>query len=162
MNISEEKKQLIEQIGLGFGDRMGVSPLAARIYGLLTLSSYEGLTFEEVREALGSSKSSTSINLNVLTQLKFVEYYTRPGDRKRYFKVSKSFQKKYLIQYSLTLHNEVNLISKINTYNKKHYPEKFINENSMGTIMQEYLKAQEELVEVTLKKMSKFLETQEQ
>ncbi|MCM4166533.1 hypothetical protein KCTC52924_03469 [Arenibacter antarcticus] len=158
MNITEVKKQLIEEIGLGIGDRMGVSPLAARIYALLTLSSYDGLTFEQVREALGSSKSSTSINLNVLTQLKFVEYYTRPGDRKRYFKVAKYFQKNYLNQYALTLNNEVGLIAKINTYNQEHYPEKFVNEKSMGTIMQDYLKAQQKLVESTLKKMSDFLE----
>ncbi|MDX1363676.1 MAG: MarR family transcriptional regulator [Arenibacter latericius] len=161
MNISEEKKQLIEQIGIGFGDRMGVSPLAARIYGLLTLSSYDGLTFEEVREALGSSKSSTSINLNVLTQLNFVEYYTRPGDRKRYFKVSKSFQKKYLMQYAQTLNSEAELISKINSYNLEHYPEKFVNEKSMGTLMEEYIKAQHKLVETTLKKMTAFLEGQD-
>ncbi len=162
MNLSEEKKQLIEEIGIGFSERMGVSPLAARIYGLLTLSSYDGLSFEEIRDALGASKSSTSINLNVLTQLKYVEYFTKPGNRKRFFKIARYFQKNYLQQYAQTLNREVELISKINDYNLSHYPEKFVNEKSMGTIMQEYTKAQQELVELTLKKMTDFLDGQEQ
>ena len=157
MKILEKKKHLIEEIGVGIGEKMGVSPLAARIYILLALSSQNGLTFESIRETLGSSKSSTSINLNVLIQLKYVEYYTKPGDRKRYFKYAKHFQINYLKQMSQSLKREIELIDKINTYNLEHYPEKFINEESMGTIMQEYLKAQQELITVTLNKLSDFM-----
>lgn len=157
MKISEKKKHLIEEIAVGMGERMGVSPLAARIYILLTLSSQNGLTFEAIREALGSSKSSTSINLNVLIQLKYVEYHTKPGDRKRYFKYAKHFQINYLKQTSQSLNREIELIDKINTYNLEHYPEKFINEESMGTIMQEYLKAHQELLAITLRKLSDFM-----
>src|SRR5690554_3254543 len=137
---------------------MGVSPLAARIYILLTLSPPDGLTFESIREELGSSKSSISINLNVLIQLKYVEYNTRPGDRRRYFKGAKNFQISYLKQTSQALNKEIELIDKINTYNQEHYPEKFIDEKSMGTIMQEYLKAQQELIAITLNKLLDFIE----
>ena len=152
------KKNLIEEIGVGIGERMGVSPLAARIYILLTLSPPDGLTFESIREELGSSKSSISINLNVLIQLKYVEYNTRPGDRRRYFKGAKNFQISYLKQTSQALNKEIELIDKINTYNQEHYPEKFIDEKSMGTIMQEYLKAQQELIAITLNKLLDFIE----
>ena len=73
MALSKEKLKLIEEIGLRLETRLQIAPLAARIYALLTLSSYDGLTFEEIREIIGSSKSSTSVNLNVLTQLKHIE-----------------------------------------------------------------------------------------
>lgn len=157
MNILDKKKHLIEEIGVGIGERMGVSPLAARIYILLTLSPSNGLTFESIREELGSSKSSTSINLNVLIQLKYVEYNTKPGDRKRYFKCARHFQVNYLKQTSQALHKEIELIDKINAYNQEHYPEKFVDDKSMGTIMQEYLTAQQELIAITLKKLSDFI-----
>ncbi|HLT51466.1 MAG TPA: MarR family transcriptional regulator [Arenibacter sp.] len=154
----DRKKYLIEEIGVGLGERMGVSPLAARIYILLALSSPKGLTFESIREELGSSKSSTSINLNILIQLKYVEYNTRPGDRRRYFKGAKNFQVNYLKQNSQALNREIELLDKINTFNQEHYPEKFVDEKSMGTIMQEYLKAHQELIAITLNKLLDFIE----
>ena len=46
------------------------------------------LTFDEVRDALGLSKSSTSAAINLLLSLGSIEYRTRPGDRKRYFRKS--------------------------------------------------------------------------
>ncbi len=46
------------------------------------------LTFDEIREALGLSKSSTSAAINLLLSLGSIEYRTRPGDRKRYFRKS--------------------------------------------------------------------------
>lgn len=44
------------------------------------------LTFDEIRDALGLSKSSTSAAINLLLSLGSIEYRTRPGDRKRYFR----------------------------------------------------------------------------
>ena len=44
------------------------------------------LTFDEIRDALGLSKSSTSAAINLLLSLDSIEYRTRPGDRKRYFR----------------------------------------------------------------------------
>lgn len=158
MKILDRKKHLIEEIGVGLGERMGISPLAARIYILLVLSPSNGLTFESIREELGSSKSSTSINLNVLIQLKYVEYSTKPGDRKRYFKYAKHFQVNYLKQTSQILNKEIELLDKLNAYNQEHYPEKFVDQKSMGTIMQEYLKAQQELIRITLNKLLDFIE----
>lgn len=155
-NVSDDKKQLIEEIGLALEERMGISPLAARIYSLLILSSYDGLTFEAIREIIGASKSSTSINLNVLLQLRNVEYYTKPGDRKRYFKVAKYFQINFLKQQSESIGNEINLIEKINSFNEIHYPEKFLHEQSLGQIMQKYLKAHHELLKNTLVELEEF------
>lgn len=154
MSISKEKQKLIEEIGVRLEARLLLAPLAARIYALLTLSSYNGLTFEEIREFIGSSKSSTSVNLNVLTQLKHVDYYTKSGDRKRYFKIAKYFQLSTLEAHRQSLENELKLVEKINEYNKIHYPEKFLNEESVGDITTNYLKMMQELVGDTIKKIN--------
>lgn len=155
MSISIEKQQLIEEIGLRLETRLQIPPLAARIYALLTLSSYQGLTFEEIREIIGSSKSSTSVNINLLKQLSFIDFYTKSGDRKRYFKISKYFQLVSLEAYHQSLENESILVEKVNQYNKVNFPEKFSDEKSLGDISQDYLTKMQALVSKTIEKIKK-------
>ncbi len=153
MSISKKKEELIEEIGLRLEIGLHLAPLAARIYALLTLSSYEGLSFEEIRELIGSSKSSTSVNLKILTQLKHIDFYTKKGDRKRYFKIAKYFQLSSLEAHYQSLENELKLVEKINTYNKVHYPDKFSNEESVGDITTDYLRKMQELVTISMNKI---------
>lgn len=153
---SNKQKELIEEIGLQLETRLQISPLAARIYALLTLSSYNGITFEEIREVIGSSKSSTSVNINVLLQLKYIEYYTKSGDRKRYFKVSKYYKLISLELYYQSLENDIKMVDKINTYNKTNHPEKFTKEKSLGLITQDYLKKMQDSVKETINKIKNY------
>lgn len=155
---SKEQKQLIEEIGQVNEERLGLSPLAARIYALLVLSSYDGLTFDEIKEFIQASKSSTSVNINVLTQLNHVEYYTKSGDRKRYFRVAKNYHRQALERYHQSLEEDIAMVEKINHFNKAHYPEKFRREKSIGSIMQNYFKAQQKLATETIKKITAFRE----
>lgn len=159
MSITKEQKVLIEEIGIMNEENLGLSPLSSRIYALLIVSSYEGLTFDQIREEIGASKSSTSVNINVLTQLKYVAYYTKPGDRKRYFKVAKYFQIQSLERYRDALDNQIRLLDKINLFNKKQHPEKFKDEKSLGSIMQNYLKEHQKLISNTIKSMTTFRKT---
>lgn len=155
-SASEQHKELIEEIGMGVEERAGLSPLASRIYALLTMSSANGLTFDEIKGTIEASKSSISVNINVLLQLKYVEYYTKPGDRKRYFKVSKYFQLKFLELYLESLDKQITLVDKINSYNKEYQKEKFVNEKSLGIITQDYLTKMRVLVSKTIDKISDF------
>lgn len=156
MSQKEEQEQLIEKIGLGIEERLNLSPLASRIYALLVLSSYDGLTFEEIREVIQASKSSTSVNINVLTQLDYVTFYTKPGDRKRYFKLAKYSSLISLEAYLQAIDNEMEILGNINAYNKKYFPEKFTNEQSLGDIFQNYLEEKQHLVVRTIEKMKSF------
>jgi len=148
--VSEEKQQLIEELGLNLEEQIKVAPLAARIYALLVLSPQEGLTFDEIKEAIQASKSSVSTNLKVLTQLRYVEFYTKSGIRKRYFKVAKYFQLLSLEREVESLENQLEMIKKINAFNEAHYPEKKINDQSLGSIMQTYLETYRALVKKTI------------
>ncbi|QHI39290.1 hypothetical protein IMCC3317_47000 [Kordia antarctica] len=160
MSHKKEKEQLIETIGLAIEEQLNLSPLASRIYALLILSSYDGLTFEEIREVIQASKSSTSVNVNVLSQLNYVTFYTKPGDRKRYFKLAKYSSLISLEAYHNTINKEMDMVGRINSYNKKYFPEKFINEESLGHIFQEYLVEKEQLVARTIDKMRHFRESE--
>lgn len=85
--LTDKQRDLIERIGV-LHDRIGFPPATSRVLGLLLVTQEPELTFDQIRETLGLSKSSTSAALNLLLQVGSIEYLTRPGDRKRYFRKS--------------------------------------------------------------------------
>lgn len=86
MVLSEKQKELIERIGV-FHEHKGMQPLVGRIMGLLLVHDDAEATFEEIVELLGVSKSAVSNALTFLQAKDRVIYTTKPGDRKRYFKL---------------------------------------------------------------------------
>ncbi|MBJ7882517.1 GbsR/MarR family transcriptional regulator [Gelidibacter salicanalis] len=162
MSQQKEQAQLIEQVGFGLEERLKLSPLASRIYTLLILSSYEGLTFDDIRETLNASKSATSVNVNVLMQLNYVASYTKPGDRKRYFKLAKYSQVVSLETELQKIDIEMEMVEKINTYNKKYHSDKFVDENTLGNIFEAYLLEKQKLLEGVINKMKHFRESEKQ
>lgn len=84
--LSNRQIELIEKIGIYF--EQGMQPAAARIMALLIVADKEEFSFDEVRETLNLSKSATSNGINFLLSVKKIDYITKSGDRKRYFKWS--------------------------------------------------------------------------
>lgn len=156
MELLENKKILIEEVGVLLQERANLSPLAARIYALLILSSYEGLSFEKIVQLMQASKSSVSSNINVLLQLHYIDFYTKPGDRKRYFKTSQFYIKSTLEQQIHLLEKELNVVQKINHFNKENNPEKFKDEKSLGLLFQGYLENQRNVINEKLKEINEF------
>jgi len=70
-------------------DKEGFQPIAGRILGLLTIMDKEQFTFDEIVEELQISKSSASNALHMLEIRDIIEYVTKSGDRKRYFRMKK-------------------------------------------------------------------------
>jgi len=85
----QEKEEIIELFGVHFEKHHNMPPLASRIFATLILNSKEkDLTFEELVNITGASKSSVSTSIHLLLETKKIEYYTVCGDRKKYFKPS--------------------------------------------------------------------------
>jgi len=154
--IPQDKKQLIEEVGIMLEERSGLSPLAARIYATLILSSHDGLSFGKIIQITQASKSSVSCNLNVLVQLHYEEYYTKPGDRTRYFRTSQFYIKNTMEQQVHLIDKELEIVKKINAFNKDHNPEKFKNEKSLGILFQEYLEEHRHKINIKLKEINDF------
>ncbi len=83
-----EKNKLIEELGVYFENNKILSPLAARIFAMLILTDEEGISFDSFVEGLKASKSSISTNLQLLQAAGRIVYFTKPGERKRYFKIA--------------------------------------------------------------------------
>lgn len=84
VQLTQEQRELIERMGV-FYEQHGVPPMEGRIMSLLVVCDEPELTFDQIRELLGISKSTTSSALNMLLTTQRVVYRTKPGDRKRYF-----------------------------------------------------------------------------
>ncbi len=114
-----EKLALVEELGVHFGSADNLAPLASRIFVYLILSGLEGATFEELTEKLEASKSSISTNLQLLQSIGRITYYTKCGDRKRYFKVSPNHFISRLEEKTEMWTKDKNNHQKIYNYKKK-------------------------------------------
>lgn len=85
VKLTAEQKTLIEKLAV-LSENNGMQPAAARIMALLMVSDITELTFDQIRETLNISKSATSNAINLLITTGKVEYVSKLGDRKRYFR----------------------------------------------------------------------------
>ena len=117
--MEAEKQEIIEMFGVHFEQLYNIPPLAARILGTLIIDGCKsGLTFEELVEKMKASKSSISTNLNLLQKMDKINYFTKIGDRKKYFKAAPLSQR--LNNYLTLVNNEKILIDKIIRYREKN------------------------------------------
>lgn len=150
---SEEKKKLIEEIGVLFEQIHVLTPLAARINAIMILSPNEGHTFEEILEITQASKSSVSTQLNLLLKLNRAEYFTKTGDRKRYFRASKQYVKMTLQDHLNKIQKELELFERLTNYNKENNPEKYKKNREFTDHYGNYLRAQKKNLETAIANM---------
>lgn len=124
----------------------------------MILSPNDGHTFDEIIEITQASKSSVSTQLNLLLQTKKVEYFTKSGDRKRYFRASRTYLKNTLNDEMIRTKEEIRIINKIHEFNSTHNEEKFKRSGGVGSLYIEYLKSQKENLERTIELMTQELE----
>ena len=86
MKLTDKKREIIERVGVAY-EKKGLQPVVGRIMGLLLVAEPAEATFEEIQEELQVSKSAVSTALSFLQAKETVEYRTKPGERKRYFKL---------------------------------------------------------------------------
>ncbi|AXP80798.1 hypothetical protein CJ739_1712 [Mariniflexile rhizosphaerae] len=87
-NICSEKKALVEKLGVFIENKDQLAPVAARIMSYIILTGKVGTTFEDLVLKLCASKSTISTHLNHLQDLKKIVYFTKLGDRKKYFVIN--------------------------------------------------------------------------
>ncbi|WP_218597862.1 GbsR/MarR family transcriptional regulator [Polaribacter sp. NJDZ03] len=87
--ICKVKMGLVEKLGVHLEDREHLAPVAARILSYIILTGKKGTTFEDMVTILCASKSTISTHLNHLQDLNKIVYFTKTGDRKKYFIINK-------------------------------------------------------------------------
>ncbi|WP_318641953.1 GbsR/MarR family transcriptional regulator [Flavobacterium ardleyense] len=116
--LQQQKEELIELFGQHFENLYHLSPLGSRILGNLIVDGCKsGITFEELVERTGTSKSSVSTNLNLLLKSGKITYYTITGDRKKYYRASPFSER--LANYVKIINFEKEIIDKMISYRTK-------------------------------------------
>jgi DNA-binding transcriptional regulator GbsR (MarR family) len=118
MELDVQKKNLIEELGVHL-ERDNLAPLAARIMATLILSGKKGVTFDELVCNLQAGKSTVSTHLDHLQNSKRVKYFTKPGDRKRYFIIDPDLVVNVMDELLNKWENEKKLHLKIREYKEQ-------------------------------------------
>ncbi len=101
-NICKEKMALVEKLGVHIENRDQLAPVAARILSYIILTGKKGTTFDDIVKTLGASKSTISTHLHHLQDLNKIVYFTKTGDRKKYYVINKNI----ILQHIDRLMNE--------------------------------------------------------
>lgn len=144
-DLTKEREELVELFGVFFETTHHLPPLGARILGNLILDSKSSnVTFDQLVERMGASKSSVSTNLNLLLKLGKITYFTQPGDRKKYYKPTPFSERfnNYLKMIAL----EKEIIEKMANYRDKSSCPKSRAEIEMVKIYNEHLTEMERLI----------------
>lgn len=88
--VCKEKMKLVEKLGVHLEKREQLAPVAARILAYIILTGKKGTTFDEMVCILCASKSTISTHLHHLQDLEKIVYFTKTGDRKKYFIINKN------------------------------------------------------------------------
>lgn len=86
--VCQEKQNLVERLGVFMEQKEQLAPVAARIMSYIVLTGKTGTTFEDLVRDLCASKSTISTHLNHLADLKRILYFTKTGDRKKYYTIN--------------------------------------------------------------------------
>ena len=87
---SSRLREQIDESGKIF-EKFGLAPMQGRILALFTVTDASELTFEEISDFFGASKSVISNSLNFLLSRKLIDYRTYNTGRKRYFYLTDKF-----------------------------------------------------------------------
>ncbi len=117
--MKTKKEKLVEKIGVYIEHKESMAPLAARILATLILQGKKGTTFDSFVCELNASKSTISTHLNTLQAKERVTYYTKPGDRKKYFILNPNELMKSIEEMIARWREEKELHNEIVAYKKE-------------------------------------------
>ena len=117
--LNKQKLQLIEQLGVLMEKKHQLAPLAARIISTLVLNGKQGVTFDQFVNDLQASKSSISTHLDHLQSSRKIQYFTKPGDRKRYFVINPNLTVEVIDETVAAWESEENVQKEILKYKEQ-------------------------------------------
>lgn len=121
-----KREKLIEKMGVHLEHKEQLAPLAGRIFANLVLKGKKGETFENLVKDLNASKSTIFTHLTTLQASNRITYYTKSGDRKKYFILSPNALINSMNEIIENWEKERDLHSEIVDYKKdvnKEFPE---------------------------------------
>lgn len=115
-NVNKQKCKLIEKLGVHLESKDQLAPVAARVFAYIVLKGKAGTSFDELVENLCASKSTISTHLTHLQSLDKIKYFTKIGDRKKYFVMNPTVMVKGIDRLIEDMSTEKEIHSEVKKY----------------------------------------------
>ncbi|WP_326825379.1 GbsR/MarR family transcriptional regulator [Streptosporangium sp. NBC_01756] len=77
----------VEQVAAFVSAEWGLAPITGRVIGWLMASDPPEQTVGDIAEAIGASRASLTTNLQLLTSIRLVRKFRKPGERTVYYQI---------------------------------------------------------------------------
>ncbi|WP_068598733.1 hypothetical protein [Vaginella massiliensis] len=153
-NIDAEK--LLSEIEDNFIQNYDFPPLTARIFVyMITDVDENGVSFDELVEHFGASKSSISCSLKFLIETDKVDFIYKEDKRKRYFRPNPYYFSNHLREVLEQVEKTIISLDKIELYKQRKGITKLKNEEALA-IIKNYMHQQRILVNDTIEQLNKY------
>ncbi|HEY9766141.1 MAG TPA: hypothetical protein V6C82_07235, partial [Chroococcales cyanobacterium] len=85
MELDEAQIEYLEKAGRAF-EGLGSTRAGGKLFALFLITG-ETLSLDEMARTTGTSKGTVSTNIRFLESIGLAEHFTKPGDRKDYYRI---------------------------------------------------------------------------
>ncbi|MEQ4723223.1 transcriptional regulator [Nonomuraea sp. B19D2] len=77
----------VEQVAGFVSQEWGLAPITGRVLGWLMACDPPEQTASDIAEAIGASRASLTTNMHLLTSIKLIRRFRKPGERNVYYQI---------------------------------------------------------------------------
>ncbi|MEV4896001.1 transcriptional regulator [Nonomuraea sp. NPDC055795] len=94
----EQALEWVERVATFVSEEWGLAPITGRVLGWLMACDPPEQTAGEIAEAIGASRASLTTNMQLLTSIRLVRRFRKPGERTVYYQIEDDAWSKVLQQ----------------------------------------------------------------
>ncbi|MEU6713971.1 transcriptional regulator [Nonomuraea sp. NPDC046802] len=83
----EQKLEWVERVAAFVSESWGLAPITGRVLGWLMVCDPPAQTAGDIAEAIGASRASLTTNMQLLTSIKLIRRFRKPGERNVYYQI---------------------------------------------------------------------------
>ena len=83
----EQVLEWVERVATFVSEEWGLAPITGRILGWLMACDPPEQTAGDIAEAIGASRASLTTNMHLLTSIKLIRRFRKPGERNVYYQI---------------------------------------------------------------------------
>ncbi|MET7336063.1 transcriptional regulator [Nonomuraea sp. NPDC005650] len=83
----EQVLEWVERVAGFVSAEWGLAPITGRVLGWLMACDPPAQTASEIADAIGASRASLTTNMHLLTSIKLIRRFRRPGERNVYYQI---------------------------------------------------------------------------
>ncbi|MER6008609.1 transcriptional regulator [Nonomuraea angiospora] len=83
----EQVLEWVERVAAFVSEEWGLAPITGRVLGWLMACDPPAQTASDIADAIGASRASLTTNMHLLTSIKLIRRFRKPGERNVYYQI---------------------------------------------------------------------------